>query len=85
MNASNGRPAANIGSMVKVKEHGMDEEEMFRLAEITKPAVNQVAPDSAMGQALLGARPGDEVTVNGPVGPIKFDVLDVRPDETQRS
>ena len=82
MNNHNGQPAATIGSLVKVKEHGMDEEEVFRLAEVTRPAVNQLSPDSAMGQALLGAQPGDEVTVNGPVGPIKFDVLDVRPEQS---
>ena len=77
------RPAATIGSLVKVKEHGMDEDEVFRLGEVTKPTVNQVAPDNAMGQALLGARPGDEITVNGPVGPIKFDVLEVQPERAE--
>jgi transcription elongation GreA/GreB family factor len=74
--------AATIGSVVKVKEQGVDEEEVFRLGNVTKPMDNQVAPDNAMGQALLGAQPGDEVTVNGPTGPIKFDVLDVRPERS---
>jgi transcription elongation factor GreA len=81
MNDTNGRPAAKIGSVVKVKEHGMDEEELFRIGDVTKPMDNQVAPENPMGQALLGAQPGDEVTVNGPEGPIKFDVLDVRPEQ----
>jgi len=78
MNYFRHRQAATIGSVVKVKEHGMDEEEIFRLGEVTNPNENQIAPDNAMGQALLGAQPGDEVTVNGPTGPIKFDVLDVQ-------
>ena len=78
MNDSKGRRAATIGSLVKVKEQGMDEEEVFRLGEVTKPMDNQLAPDNPMGKALLGTQPGDEVTVNGPVGPIKFSVLDVR-------
>ncbi len=82
MNDSKSQPTATIGSVVKVKEEGMDEEEVFRLGTITKPKDNQVAPDNAMGQALLGAQPGDEVTVNGPTGPIKFAVLDVRPEHS---
>ena len=83
MSNARNQTAATIGSVVKVKEHGMDEEEEFRLSNITKPSQNQVAPDNAMGKALLGAAPGDEVTVEGPTGPIHFEVLDVRPDETQ--
>jgi len=82
MSHSNGQQAATIGSVVKVKEHGMDEEEIFRLGEVTKPTDNQIAPDNPMGQALLGAQPGDEITVNGPTGPIKFAVLDVRPEHS---
>ena len=81
MNDTTGRPSATLGSVVKVKEQGMDEEEVFRIGNVTKPMDNEVAPENPMGQALLGARPGDEVTVNGPDGPIKFDVLDVRPTQ----
>ena len=81
MSHSANRPAATIGSLVKVKEHGMDEVEVFRLGEVTKPMDNQVAPDNAMGQALVGAQPGDEITVNGPTGPIKFAVLDVQSEQ----
>ena len=73
---------ATIGCLVKVKERGMDEEEVFRLGRVTKPKDNQVAPDDAMGKALLGAQPGDEVTVVGPAGPIQFAVLDVRPERS---
>jgi transcription elongation GreA/GreB family factor len=83
MSQSNGRPAATIGSIVKVKEHGMEEEEEFRLGNVTNPDINQIAQDNAMGQALIGAQPGDEVTVDGPTGPIKFAVLDVQPEHAK--
>lgn len=77
----NGDTKVDIGCWVKVKEEGMDEEEMFRIGPVTRPGANQIAPDVPMGQALLGAEPGDEVTVEGPAGPIKFEVLDVGRDE----
>jgi len=83
MSQSKSPQAATMGSVIKVKEQGMNEEEVFRLAEVTKPMDNQVAPDNAMGQALLGAQPGDEVIVNGPTGPIKFSVLDVRHEQEE--
>ena len=81
MGDSKSRQTAAIGSLIKVKEHGTDEEEVFRLGNVTKPNDNQVAPDNAMGQALLGAQPGDEVIVNGPTGPVRFDVLDVQEEQ----
>lgn len=81
MSHPEGRPAATIGSVVKVKEHGTDEEEVFRLANVTKPSINQIAQDNAMGQALIGAQPGDEVTVDGPTGPIRFAVIDVQREQ----
>jgi transcription elongation GreA/GreB family factor len=68
---------ASIGSWVKIQEHGMDEVEVFHLAPVTNARENQISPDNAMGQALLGVQPGDEVTVRGPAGPIKFSILDV--------
>jgi transcription elongation factor GreA len=82
MTDSNKRPAATIGSWVKVREHGEDELEVFRLGAVTRPHENQLAPDNPMGKALLGAQPGDIVTVEGPTGEIKFSVLDVRHDSS---
>lgn len=77
MNEVNQGSTATIGSWVKVREHGEDEPEVFRLGPVTRPRDNQLAPDNAMGKALLGAQPGDVVTVAGPVGQIKFTVLEV--------
>lgn len=74
---SNGGMKAEIGCWVKVKEEGMDEEETFHIGTVTRPRENQLAEDNAMGKALVGAEPGDEVTVEGPTGPIKFEVIDV--------
>jgi transcription elongation factor GreA len=80
MNQADDTKKASVGSWVKIQEDGMDEEEVFHLARTTNALENTVSPDDAMGQALLGARPGDTVTVQGPVGPIKFSVVDVGED-----
>jgi transcription elongation GreA/GreB family factor len=80
MNASNRDnedTKVDIGCWVKVKEEGVDEEETFRIGAVTRPRENQIAPDNAMGKALIGAEPGDKVTVEGPTGPIQFAVLEV--------
>ena len=80
---SSSNQQVDIGCWVKVREEGMDDDEVFRMGAVTRPRENQLAPDNPMGKALFGARPGDEVTVDGPVGPIKFTVLEVGQDESQ--
>jgi transcription elongation factor GreA len=66
-----------MGSWVKVQEEGMDDEETYQIGEVTRLQDNQIALDNPLGQALIGAAPGDEVTVEGPTGPIKLAVLGV--------
>jgi len=80
-NKNGNTPKVDVGCWVKVMEEGMDEEEVFRIGSVTRPRENQIALDNAMGKALLGAMPGDEVTVEGPTGPIKFAVLEVGREE----
>lgn len=75
------RNAASIGSWIKVKEHGEDEEELYHLTQVTNVQQNKLAPDNPMGKALIGARPGDDVTVHGPAGSIRFSVVDVGHDD----
>jgi transcription elongation GreA/GreB family factor len=77
MNQANDAKTASVGSWVKIQEHGTDEEEIFHLAHVTSALENKLSADNAMGQALIGARPGDTVTFEGPAGPINFSVIDV--------
>lgn len=71
-----GKPAT-VGSWIKVREQGSDEEEVYQLTRVTNAIQNQLAADNSMGKALIGSRPGDEVTMDSPAGPIKFEVLEV--------
>jgi transcription elongation GreA/GreB family factor len=81
MNQQNNDQTVAMGSWVKVQEAGDDEVEVYRIAPFTNVRHNKLAPDNAMGKALLGAKPGDEVTVSGRNSPIKFQVLEVGRDE----
>jgi transcription elongation GreA/GreB family factor len=67
----------SLGSWVKVKDDLFDEEEIFQIAETTDPESNRIASSSDLGRALIGARPGDEVAVEGPKGTVTFAVLEV--------
>jgi transcription elongation factor GreA len=43
-----------------------------------KAAAGRISDVSPVGQALKGARAGDEVTVNLPVGAVVYRVIEVR-------
>jgi len=77
MNRPNDEQSVAMGSWVKVREDGDDEVEVYRIASFTNLHQNAIAVDNAMGKALLGAKPGDEVTVPGRSNPIKLHVLEV--------
>ena len=63
-----------LGSRVTVVEEGFEEAETFRIigpAE-ANPAKGKVSNESPLGQALLGHRVGDVVSVEAPAGEIVF-------------
>lgn len=72
--------SVEIGSIVTVVDDDGDEMEFF-----VAPAANKVAgillasPDSPLGGALLGAKPGDTVTYEAPGGTFSYQVKDIRP------
>lgn len=71
----------SLGSWVRVKDAIYEEEEFYRIAEKSEPRENKISPETALGEALVGASVGDEVSVHGPAGTVKFVVLDVGKDE----
>ena len=64
----------SIGSRVTVVEEGFEEEETFRIvgAAEANPGKGKVSNESPLGQALMGHRVGDVVTVEAPAGEIVF-------------
>jgi transcription elongation GreA/GreB family factor len=81
MNQHGNDNSVSLGSWVKVKEEGEDDVELYRIASFTDVRQNAIAADNIMGKALLGAKPGDKVTVPGRTSSIKLHVLDVGKEE----
>jgi transcription elongation factor GreA len=71
--------AVHIGSIVVVKdlEEGFDEEYTLVGAAEADPNKNHISNESPVGKALLGAKTGEIVEVNAPVGKIRMQVMKI--------
>lgn len=80
-NAQIARDVVFIGATVKMREAGSDEIEVFRLVGEASGATNvdyiEVTVGSPMGEALLKARVGETISVRGPRGVKKFEILEL--------
>ncbi|HVD12473.1 MAG TPA: transcription elongation factor GreA [Gaiellaceae bacterium] len=63
--------AVGIGSKVELEDEHGDR------MEVEISSVGGVSPDSPVGRALMGARPGDEVEIDAPSGAWRARVLSV--------
>ena len=71
--------AVAIGSVAVVVDDDGDEMEFFVApAENKLPGMLLASPDSPLGAALLGAKPGDDVTYEAPGGTFTYTVKEVR-------
>jgi len=68
-----------LGSRVTIVEEGQDEAETFLIigAAEADPVGGKVSNESPIGQALLGRRVGDTVTVKAPGGEIIFHITEI--------
>jgi len=69
-----------LGGLVTVAEAGADGAETFRIVGPAEadPADGKVSDESPLGQALLGRRVGDTVTVEAPGGEIVFQIVAIQ-------
>lgn len=78
-NAQIARDVVFLGATVKMREVGSDEVELFRLVGEASGTQNdnyiEVTVNSPMGEALLKARVGETISVRGPRGVKKFEIL----------
>lgn len=68
-----------IGTWVKVMEKGSRDEEVFHIVNPSDVDYleNKIPSNNPMGSALLGAKPGEEVALDGPNGTVRFSVLEI--------
>ncbi len=69
----------HVGSSVKVHDIEFDEEITYTIVGSTEsdPLENKISDESPIGKALLGAKPGDEVSAETPGGTVKMKVLEI--------
>jgi transcription elongation factor GreA len=70
-----------LGCTVKMREHGTDDEDLYKLVGEASPQPPldyiEVTSTSPMGEAMLKARVGDEIRVNAPRGVKRFTILEI--------
>lgn len=68
-----------IGSLVRVVETGVDEEESYRIVGPAEanPREGKISIESPLGKALLGAKVGDKVKIKAPDGDIIFVIREI--------
>lgn len=69
----------SIGSMVKVRDIEMDEEEEYKLVGTVEadPMNNRISNESPVGRAIIGHKVGEIVDVEVPMGIIKYEIVSV--------
>jgi transcription elongation factor GreA len=68
-----------LGSQITLVEKGSKEKEVYRLVGSAEanPAEGKISVESPLGKALLGAKLGEQVTVNAPDGKLVFVVKSI--------
>lgn len=77
------KETVNVGCIVTVKEVGNGNVQDFKLVGSTEVDIlnNKISNESPVGAALIGAKVGEVVTVEAPVGSFQFEILEINLDE----
>ena len=77
--ANVGTDVVSILSKVKVLDVEFDEEEIFTIVGSTEadPDANKISDESPIGQALIGKKVDDIVSVETPGGTVEFKILEI--------
>ncbi|MBE5876428.1 MAG: transcription elongation factor GreA [Lachnospiraceae bacterium] len=72
-----------FGLVVKVKDNEFGDEMDFKIVGATEAnsLKGKISNESPLGRALIGAKKGDVVTVEAPVGVIQYTILDITKPE----
>jgi transcription elongation factor GreA len=77
MDDSHTSSTVTVGSTVTVTKKGDKEEKTFAIvgSEEADPVSGKISNESPLGQALLGKKKGDKVTITAPKGQIEYTVV----------
>jgi transcription elongation factor GreA len=69
----------HVGSTVTVQKKGSKEEKTFALvgSEEADSISGKISNESPLGQAILGKKKGDKVTVHAPKGDVEYTVISI--------
>ncbi len=73
------KDTVTLSSVVRVRDVEDDFEETYEIvgSQEANPKAGRISDDSPLGQGLIGHRAGETVTVNAPMGELKFEILSV--------
>ena len=76
---SDGIDKVGIGSIVKVLDLEMEEEQTYQIvgSQEANPAAGRISDDSPFGKGLLGHKVDEIVNIEAPMGVIKFKILSI--------
>lgn len=74
---SNG--VVRIGHTVRIVEVGTDDVETYQIvgAAEANPTDGRISNESPLGEALIGKKKGQKVTVHSPAGDIEFEIVEI--------
>lgn len=69
----------SVGNKVRIYNVLDDAEQEFSIVGSTEadPFANKISDDSPLGKALIGSREGDTITVEAPVGILKYTIIEI--------
>jgi len=73
------KDTVTLSSVVRVRDVEEDFEETYEIvgSQEANPKAGRISDDSPLGQGLIGHRAGETVTINAPMGELKFEILSV--------
>lgn len=73
------KDAVSMGSRVTVKRLSDGMEATYEIVGFAQsnPAAGKISDESPVGKALMGAKKGDTVVVEAPIGNLDFEILDI--------
>lgn len=73
------RDAVNLGSVVTIKNREDGSLATYKIVGFAQsnPAEGLISDESPIGKALMGAKKGENVDVEAPIGVLKFEIVEI--------